>query len=389
MSILKVTALKNPSSSANNIVLNTDGNATFNDITASSFNGGQLGGRRNLIINGAMQVAQRGNPDPGITGSGYHSVDRFRNVIINLGTWTITQESVTDLPGFSNSLKMLCTTANASPASNDALYIRTSLEGQDLQHLKKGTSDAESITVSFWVKSNKTGTYVVEVLARDTSPVRHINKSFTVNTSGTWEYKTLTFEGDTTGTIDNGVEAGLDLSIWLGAGTNWNTGTLQTSWGDQSNTGRAVGNVNLADQINNYFQITAVQLEVGDTATPFEHRSYGEELALCQRYYQKYPVIGATSVMFTALAVTGTQARASIRPYGGLMRDEPSIFTPTNVYLKGNGSSIIVTSVAASSSQGGGHAFNFDVTSGLTSNHVYYVTGNQSGGGVFELDAEL
>tara|TARA_S200002703_G_scaffold124147_1_gene110204 strand:+ start:2331 stop:3407 length:1077 start_codon:yes stop_codon:yes gene_type:complete len=290
----------------------------------------QVGGRRNLIINGAMQVAQRGPSEPGITTSGYYTVDRHNLFLSGLGTWTQTQE--TDAPdGFANSLKLKCTTADASPAAGDALFVMHKLEGQDLQHLKKGTSSAESVTASFWVKSNKTGTYVFELLDQDNS-ARHINKSFTVDASGTWEYKTITFEGDATGAFDNDNEASLQISIWLGGGSNYNSGTLQTSWGALSQTNRAVGNVNLADALDNYFQITGVQLEVGETATPFEHRSYGEELALCQRYYYKIGISGNTA----GIGWFYTNANAYLNIYSphGMRTSAPSLETPnvTNGY---------------------------------------------------------
>ena len=256
-------------------------------IEAAKLNIGQIGGRRNLIINGAMQVAQRGTSEPGINSSGYYTADRHNILLSGLGEWTQTRE--TDAPdGFANSLKLECTTKDESPATGDFLLMRYQLEGQDLQHLKKGTSSAESVTASFWVKSNKIGTYVFELLDKDNSN-RHINKSFTVDASGTWEYKTITFEGDTTGAFDSDNAASLQLDIWLGGGSDFTGGSsLQTSWGVYAPTDRAVGNVNLADTVGNYFQITGLQLEVGDTATPFEHRSYGEELALCQRYYYKH-----------------------------------------------------------------------------------------------------
>ena len=248
------------------------------DLLASGVPKYGVGGRRNLIINGAMQVAQRSISEPGISTSGFYTADRFRTGG-NLGTWTQTVEN--DGPdGFSKSLKMLCTTPAASPTAGNFLGLGYRLEGQDLQHLKKGTSSAESVTVSFWVKSNKTGTYILEV-GDDSNSYRHINKSYTVNVSGTWEYKTITFEGDTTGAFANDNTSGLALFFWLGSGSNFNTGTLQTSWDVSTTANRAVGNVNLADATSNYFQITGVQLEVGDTATPFEHRSYAEELALC------------------------------------------------------------------------------------------------------------
>ena len=246
----------------------------------------QVGGRRNLIINGAMQVAQRGTSVTGITTQGYYTIDRFLASLNSAGTWTQTQE--TDAPdGFASSLKLECTTADASPATIDYFLIGQRFEGQNLQRLKKGTSSAEPVTASFWVKSNKTGTYIVELIDQDNS-ARHIGKSFTVNSSGTWEYKTVTFEGDTTGVLVADNSPSIDFNIWLASGSAYNSGSaLQTSWGALTQTDRAVGNVNLADTIGNYFQITGVQLEVGETATPFEHRSYAEELALCQRYYEK------------------------------------------------------------------------------------------------------
>jgi len=239
---------------------------------------------RSMIINGSMRVAQRGTSLTGISNSGFFLLDRF-NVTNSVGVVTYSQ--ATDAPdGFANSLKVEVTTAEASPAVSDALSIKHLLEGQDLQRLAKGTASAESVTVSFWVKSNKTGTYILELDDNDNS--RNINKAYTVDVSGTWEYKTITFEGDTTGVFDDDNGLSGILRWWLGSGTNFNSGTLATAWESTNNVNRAVGNVNLGDTISNYFQITGVQMEVGDTATPFEHgKSYGEELAKCQRYYYK------------------------------------------------------------------------------------------------------
>jgi hypothetical protein len=235
---------------------------------------------RNLIINGAMQVAQRGTTKSS-TFSNY-LVDRFRN---NTTMTTYTYSQSTDAPsGFSNSSKVEVTTAEVAGAS-DFMFFSQHLEGQNLQRLAKGTASAESVTVSFWVKSNVTGTYILEF--DDNDNARNINKAYTVDVSGTWEYKTITFEGDTSGAFDNDNELSGILRWFLDAGTDFTTGTLANSWEDTINVNRAVGNVNLGDTSGNYWQITGVQLEVGDTATPFEHRSYGEELAKCQRYYYK------------------------------------------------------------------------------------------------------
>ena len=242
---------------------------------------GQIGGRRNLIINGAMQVAQRGTSSTGQTSAGYKTCDRFNTFISSAGTWTITQS--TDAPdGFSNSIKYDCTTASASLASGARMDHQYRFEGQDLQHLAKGTSEAVSLTLSFWVKSNKTGTYIVELFDNDNS--RQISQAYSISASNTWQHKTLTFTGDTSGALGNDNGNSFQVNWFLVAGTNLSSGTLNTSWASSTSANRAVGQVNLADSTDNEWYLTGVQLEVDDTATPFEHRSFGEELALCQRY---------------------------------------------------------------------------------------------------------
>ena len=238
---------------------------------------------RNLIINGAMQVAQRGTSFSGLTASQY-TLDRWLSDENGTVVFTVTKEA--DGPdGFANSLKINVDTANASLAAGDYFFLAHKFEGQNLQSLKKGTSAALPVTLSFWVKSNVTGTYILEFDDNDNS--RNINKSYTVYSSGTWEYKTITFEGDTVAGFDDDASFSARLFWWLDAGSNFRGGTLATSWGSTNNVDRVEGNVTFADTVNNYWQITGVQLEVGDTATPFEHRSYGQELALCQRYYQR------------------------------------------------------------------------------------------------------
>jgi len=250
------------------------------------YNDGALS-NRNKVINGAMQVAQRGTSSAGFTTGGYYTIDRFKTNNDTMGTHTLTQAA--DGPdGFTSSYKIEVTTADASPAAADNLGFDYRFEGQDLQLLKKGLASAESVTLSFWVKSSTTGTYNLEFDHYDGS--RHVVTDYTVDTAATWEYKTITFVGDTSGAITNSNAGAARLIWWLGAGTNFTSGTRATSWATTVNANKAVGNVNLADTIGNYFQITGVQLEVGDTATPFEHRSYGQELALCQRYYQVLPV---------------------------------------------------------------------------------------------------
>jgi hypothetical protein len=240
-------------------------------------------GNRNLIINGAMQVAQRGTSAATKTNIAYHTVDRFKIGPINMGTFTHTQES--DGPaGFTKSVKLECTTADASPAASDSITIQNIIEAQDLQHLNKGSADAKSVTLSFYVKSNKTGTYTAEIFDGDNN--RHISKTFTVSSSGTWEYKTITFVGDTSGALNNDNGVGFYVLWHLGAGSDFTSGTLGTSWQANDTADRvSSSNVNLADTVGNYFQLTGVQLEVGEQATPFEHEPYGVTLQKAQRYY--------------------------------------------------------------------------------------------------------
>ena len=281
MSTIKVTNIEHGSTTDGGIQLDSSGHVTVDGQQMPT--AGALS-NRNLIINGAMQVAQRGTSETGVTGDGYHTVDRARIDLSSLGTYTVTQS--TDAPeGFSNSFKLECTTAQSSPAAGAYFVYQQRIEGQNLQMIKKGTSNAQQLTVSFWVKSDKTGTYILGLNDRDNDRVN--SKSYTISSADTWEYKTLTYEADTTGTFNNDNAESLRLDFWLASGSNFNSGTLSTGWETFTNANRAVGNVNLSDTVGNDWSITGLQLEVGEKATPFEHRSYGDELARCQRYFQR------------------------------------------------------------------------------------------------------
>jgi hypothetical protein len=252
---------------------------------------------RNLIINGAMQVAQRATSVASITTSNYYTLDRFNFTVGSMGTWTMSQEN--DAPtgsGFRKSLKLLCTTADASPAASDQVRLDTYLEGQNLQHIKKGTAAAEQLTLSFWVKSNVTGTHTVRLVDYDNT--RGDSASYTISASATWEKKTITFPADTTGAFDNDNAASLGLIFGLGFGSNFTSGTLQSTWGSYTDANSHVGQTNVAAATNNYWQITGVQLEVGDTATPFEFKPFAEDLRQCRRYFEAswYSNINSTRV---------------------------------------------------------------------------------------------
>ena len=273
-------------------------------------------GNRNLVINGAMTVAQRGSGPFTNASGGYQTVDRFQLSGTMGGSFTLEQAS--DAPsgsGFDKSFKALVPTGFPSPTSTASSKIITSVEAQDLQHLMYGSSDAVTLTLSFWVKATVTGTYIFELYGDDTN--RTISEAYTISTSNTWEKKTITIEGDVSGTINNDNGSGLSLVWWLGAGSNFTSGTLQTTWGAYTVANRAVGQVNAVASNNDAFYITGVQLEVGDTATPFEHRSYGDELLRCQRYYEKSfdyntaPVQNVGSVS-GSLTVSGVSTTANV-----------------------------------------------------------------------------
>jgi len=255
---------------------------TVNDVSFPST--GPLS-NRNLIINGAMNVAQRGTSNTGLTAGSYPTVDRFPWSLSSCGTWTSTQES--DGPtGFSKSFKMLCTTADASPASTDYAVLQYVIEAQDLQHLNYGTSDAVPLTVSFWVKSNKTGNASFACLQYDAS-LRTFSKQYTINAANTWEYKTITIPADASGQFDDDNGQGLLLEWWSNSGTNYTSGSHPTTWTELVHGNRNASNIGIGQAVNDYFQITGIQLEVGTQATPFEHRSFGDELKRCERYFEK------------------------------------------------------------------------------------------------------
>ena len=242
---------------------------------------------RNLIINGAMTVSQRGTSETGVTSGKYaNAPDRFRIGMYDCGTWTASQSTTTP-DGFANSYKLNCTTAKATLASDSNIQFFQRLEGQDLQQLQKGTSGAKSLTVSFYVRTNKTGTYTLELFDRDNNRV--FSKTYSVSSADTWEYKSVTFEGDTTGAFDSDNAVSLDVSWWLAAGTDFTGGTFSSGWASKTDANRVSSSqVNIADSNTNEWYITGVQLEVGETATPFEHRSFGDALVACQRYYQAH-----------------------------------------------------------------------------------------------------
>jgi hypothetical protein len=244
-----------------------------------------------LIINGNMAVAQRGTSFADV-GDGVYTLDRFETSKSTDGAVTVTQETLSSgnayNAGFRTALKCDVTTADGTLATNQRFFIQQIIEGQNLQVLKFGTSSAEKLTLSFWVKATKTGTHVVRMYAYDDD--RSASISYTVSSSDTWEHKVLNFPADTTGVIDNDNGQGIQIAWAMGAGASFQSGTLATTWGSNTSANDFVGQVNGLDSTSNNFHLTGVQLEVGEfsstTLPPFQFESFADNLARCYRYYQ-------------------------------------------------------------------------------------------------------
>ena len=279
MSTLKVNTIRHTGASSDAVTLATDGTCTAK-ITNNLSN-------RNLIINGDMRVAQRGTSTTTGTGNfGVYTLDRWKASAyatdqLNL---TVTQETSSSAVGFNTYLKASPNAAESGGAADEYAHLRYSVEAQDCQQLKWGTSSAESITLSFWVKSNATGVGCINFLKHDATQ-QQITRTYTINAADTWEKKTVTIPGNTGSGIDNNNGVGIHIYWFLDAGSSYKSSD-STSWQNFADAGYAYGQaLNLVDSTSDYLALTGVQLEVGDVATDFEHRSYGDELRRCQRYY--------------------------------------------------------------------------------------------------------
>mgnify|MGYP003133191780 CR=1 FL=1 len=330
-------------------------------------------GNRNLVINGAMNVAQRGTSS---TSSGVKTIDRFafNASSYDEAAFTQTQSSVAP-SGFVKSYRIDCTTVESTLAADEIANVSQVIEAQNLQHIQNGSSDAKSLTLSFYVKSNKTGTYTVNFYKPDNT-ARHISSTYTINTADTWEYKTITIAGDTSGGgIANDTGAGLYLYWILSAGSDY-TSSDSTSWGNYANAGFAYGQtVNIFDSTSNDWAVTGVQLEVGDTATDFEHRSFGDELARCQRYFLRSYDYGtatgtatSTGAQSTTASVSQTYASAGTYNFPVEMRATPTVtlYSTANANTTGK--------VSADSTDGTGSA------SFVGTNSVFVLRSNDSTG---------
>ena len=270
--------------------LTIDGTTNFSTLQVNSQNLPNAGSlsNRNLTINGDMRIAQRGTA--AVTTSGY-PVDRWIQGFSTAGAVSSQQSTSVTPDDFGYSIACTVTTVDASTDAADQWNIQQHIEGYNVEQLLFGTANAKDVTVSFWVRGSVTGTYCMTLLgSSDGSTIDRSRVSeYTINTANTWEYKTITVPGDTGGTwtTDNG--RGLSVRFGLTAGSDFQQST--GSWGNTNAVGSA-NQTQLLETLNATWYVTGVQLEVGTVATPFEHRSFGDELARCQRYYEKSYDIG-------------------------------------------------------------------------------------------------
>ena len=295
--------------------LKSDGNVEIvENLKANNLSG------RNLIINGACQIAQR--LDLATAQSGYGAVDRYQLNSDGAGRWTLSRDNESpDSSGLRDSLKFETTTADSSVAAGDYMYLVQKLEGYDVQSIQKGFSTAKQVTLQFWIRLAVTGTYVVQLFDTDNS--RHVVANYTVSSANTWEKKTITFPADTTGDFANDKGGSLEVRWHFLGGSTYRGGTQATTWAGivPANMLTGMGNA-VSSTGNNY--LSGIQLEIGTIATEFEHKSYGDELRRCQRYYHKVQGDSGDRVGIGGYAVGSTEARFDVF-FPETMRSNPTL----------------------------------------------------------------
>ena len=314
-------------------------------VKQSSVDGGVGVARKNakpIIINGDCSVSQRGTAITDENSSGVYRVDRMNVGLSSMGEFRLSQESISSgdayANGFTKAFRIDCAVADSSPASSDIANMTYKMEGNTVQAFKKGTANAEKSTLAFYVKCSKTGTAQVNLIDSDNS--RMVSGTYTISSANTWEKKIINFPADTTGALDNDNNKSLELEFALDGGSNFTSGSVQTSWGASNNANRSVNDFALQDNTANDWSITGVQLEVGEytssTLPPFQFEDFGDNLARCQRYYQKtykYGVYAGTATETGIISqFMGENATGSASSYSAHtsewkvpMRSDPSV----------------------------------------------------------------
>jgi len=354
---------------------------------------------RNLLINGAMNVAQRSASVTGIgAADGYFTCDRWEIDVAATSAGRLTMTQTADGPnGISaNCIKLDCTTADTSIAAGESLRLIQKLEGQNVQRIGKGVAGAKQITVSFYVKASGAFTFGCELFDNDNS--RQITKLFDTTTD--WVRQELTFpadedDGSSPFADDNGLS--LQLAFFLHAGSNFTSGTLETTFANNTSANRAAGIGSFFSNTANNFFITGVQMEVGPVATEFEQEDIGVTLAKCQRYYYKLNSIGNNEYhLFGAGQNRSTVATNTMVHAPVTMRDSPSLGTTgtaANYAVLHNGGTVTACSaVPTIATDGDGvlqHSLVGHVGSGLTAGDAVFLIANNTTAAYLDFDAEL
>ncbi len=378
----KIWVLPTADGTANQgIVTNGSGTLSFADVGGDSLRQNALP----IIYNGEFMINQRGTVT-GITSNGVQVLDRWRCDFAGDWVWTASQDtSIPSGSGLSKSMKIQNTTADASLGATDLCIFNQHFEGFDVHQLKYGTSDAETTTLAFWVKSNKTGTFQVNLRMEE---AYHIGQLVTISSSNTWEKKVITFAGNTSNAIPNDNTEGIRIQFALNTGSNNAGGGVPSSWASVTANKTYNGTLNLGGSTSDNFFITGVQWEVGSftssTVPAFQHETYHQAFSRCQRYFQKYtqpPLVGIANA-------NNTYARAKMLLQTQMRTAPTAVHNGTFNYFVSN--SIQPTTTAFSATYLDENVAEFDATTNVTSMTAKDpITLIQSGSASLDLSADF
>jgi hypothetical protein len=347
-------------------------------------------GRKNLIINGDMKIHQRGGTITVTnTNNSIYGLDRWRTWCYPSGVsavYTLQQLSSNPPPGFYNYLRWTTTTSYAVSGNVNSFFdLNQAVEGYNLKGIDIGKSTAKPLTISFWVRSSIAGKYTFSTYYVGANPSSYL-KYYVINSANTWEYKTITIPPQTATATGEGQGnlTGIIVGWNMGMGTAY--ATTSTTEGYYHNKYELGGSVRIIENTNATFDITGVQLEVGKNATEFDHRSYGEELALCQRYYQIHGSKTQSNRGIAAGSFTETTEVQCALTFRREMRDSPTVASSGSFVARGGSSSLSATFVSGDSSFYGASLY-FSCSGATQGNGVYIRT--DTGGGTITLSAEL
>ena len=365
------------------VVVDKSGNANIAGVcTATAFKGDIVpatyhGGRRNMFINGEFMIDQRGDRNPmanqnnGANGLGYGGPDHVK-LVTNLGAFEAKQANENNSPrsqaGATYSYELDCTSASG-PSTSNYTFLTFHWSGIESNRLLYGTSNARPVTISFWVQCNKTGNFTVTL--RNETPDKLISSVVTISSSNTWEYKTITFVGDTAAQIAVTSGDRWNLELWLDGGSNYTGGTTRTGWTTLNNADRGAGStLNICSSTSNYFRISLLQVEMGPYATPFEFRTYGEYLHDCEYYFQKPHGTNPFAIHIWGHKVADTYAlRAQT-----LMRPTEMRENPTDYFHDNNPSGLTAQRYQT---QGADYEYTYGVAMGIGSNKKEFSNGTK------------